>query len=58
MQDNTPTMKKKQANGYWEVYFNNGKLWFNQNYINGELCGLYQWYNRNGDLKDKSYYAR
>jgi hypothetical protein len=58
MQDKRPYNEKGEPHGYWETNWKDGKPWFKENYINGEQCGLYQWYNHYGDLKDTKYYAR
>ncbi len=30
--------------GYWEDYFNNGKLYSKGNYVNGKEEGVWEWY--------------
>lgn len=57
MQDDKKRLPLR-PHGNWFAYWSNSKLWINQNYINGELVGLYTWYNHDGVLKDKRYYAR
>jgi antitoxin component YwqK of YwqJK toxin-antitoxin module len=59
MQDKRPYNEKRQKHGYWETNWEDGKPCFKTNYINGKLCGLYQWYNRsNRKLIENEYYAK
>ena len=48
---------KGQANGLWERYHYNGKLWYKCVYYNGKEIGFEElyWYD-NGKVSVKSYY--
>ena len=50
-----PKNDKGQRHGYWEVYFDNGELWYKCVYINGELNGFEEWYSC-GKITEKRYY--
>jgi antitoxin component YwqK of YwqJK toxin-antitoxin module len=59
MEDNRPINKKGQAHGLWEAYYYMyGTLWYKLNYINGNVFGLYQYFNHEGKLLESRYYAR
>ena len=47
---------KRNKIGIWEKYYNNGKLYFKCNYINGILNGEYIQYYNNGQINYKTYY--
>ena len=51
-------MIKNQLNSedYWEVYHDNGKLWYKGNYVNGIREGYWEWLYSNGKLSSKEYY--
>jgi antitoxin component YwqK of YwqJK toxin-antitoxin module len=36
--------------GYWEYYWENGKLWYKGNYVNGIQEGYWEWYWSNGNI--------
>lgn len=62
MQDNKKDIRsrndKGQAHGYWEVYWNDGTLYYKCFYVNNIIYGysqLYETYEPNGK---KTYYAR
>ena len=44
-----------KPHGYWEVYHDNGKLWYSGNYVNGEEYGYWVEYHDNGKLQLKEY---
>lgn len=44
--------------GYWEVYFKNGKIMFKGNYSNGKRDGYCESYFKNGMIKSKGHYKR
>jgi len=54
--DITPRNDKYQPHGYWEIYFNNGKLMFKCIFINDKLNGFSEWYNFDGKTTEKNYY--
>jgi len=54
--DIEPRNDKGQAHGYWEVYWNNGKIWYKCVYINGKKNGLLEYYYDNGQLHNKCVY--
>jgi hypothetical protein len=37
--DITPLNEKKQRHGYWELYSDDGKIWFKRFYVNGQKIG-------------------
>ncbi len=47
---------KGELHGYWEVYHNNGNLWYKGNYINGEYIGNWEWFNVDGNIIEKVFY--
>jgi len=52
----TPTNAKGQRHGYWEYYWENGKLHFKCVYINGETNGFEELYcDNDGKLTHKRY---
>jgi len=51
-----PKNDKGQRHGYWEVYFDNGELWYKCVYINGVINGFEGFYNYVGILRRKNYY--
>ena len=53
-----PTNKKGQKHGHWKSYWTNGQLRWLRSYINGEQFGLSEWYDADGILINKQYYAR
>lgn len=42
--------------GYWEVYWGNGRLYFKGNYVNGKEHGYWEVYYYNGQSDFKGYY--
>jgi antitoxin component YwqK of YwqJK toxin-antitoxin module len=56
-------MEKNQTNqygnpnGYWEYYYDNGKLAFKGNYVNGNRHGYFESYWSNGQLFYKGNYV-
>lgn len=59
MQDKQPYNEHEKAHGYWVVYYDNGKLWYNGYFINGEPSGLFNWIHPWYDNESiKQYYAR
>jgi antitoxin component YwqK of YwqJK toxin-antitoxin module len=52
-----PLNEKEQQHGCWETYWRNGQLRWLRNYINGEHFGLSEWYDNDGILIKKRYYA-
>jgi len=54
--DEKPKNKESQRHGYWEYYYNNGKVQYKGYYINSKRDGLWEWYYDNGQLKQKEYY--
>ena len=51
-----PTNKHGQRHGLCIYYFDNGKLWFKQRYVNGERHGLREGYNVYDVLRSKRYW--
>jgi len=54
--DITPLNDKKQAHGYWEVYYSNGKLWYKCFLHNGKVVGYSEeekeeWYSTSVSVK-------
>ena len=45
-----------ERHGYWEVYYNNGKLNYKVGYINNLCHGLCETYFENGQLNWKGEY--
>lgn len=58
MQDKRPYNKKGQKHGYWVTYFSTGEIWWLENYVNGKQCGLDEWYDVTGQVKQRLYFAR
>ena len=54
--DLKPRNNKNQQHGYWEHYYDNGKLEFKGNYVNGQRHGLCESYHSDGELFYKGYY--
>jgi len=54
--DIEPKNAKGQRHGYWEYYFNTGKLLCKCVYINGKENGFEEWYNFDGKLTYKRYH--
>ncbi len=48
--------EKRQAHGYWEWCWGNGKLNSKGNFVNGIKTGYWEWYYDNGNLKSKQFY--
>ena len=44
--------------GYWEVYYSNGNLWYKGWYKNGKREGYWEEYYPDGILWFKGFYAR
>jgi hypothetical protein len=49
---------KGQAHGYWEVYWNDGTLYYKCFYVNNIEYGYSQLYETNEVYDIKEYYAR
>ena len=47
-----------ERHGIWEVYYDNGQLGFKCIYENGNLIGLWEWYDKGGLNKNIKFYAR
>jgi len=47
---------KGERHGPWEIYHDNGKLWYKKNYVNGKAQGLFEIYDSNGKLSYKQYF--
>jgi len=43
--------------GYWEMYYDNGKIMYRGNYINGKRDGYWEGYYNNGKLWYKGNYV-
>ena len=41
-------------NGVVETYYDNGKLWFRENYKDGKLDGLCETWDRDGNLVEST----
>jgi len=52
-----PHNNKGQRHGVWQTYFNNGKLEYKGNYVNGSQHGLCEHYYDNGQLQSKGNYV-
>ena len=48
--------KEGQRHGPWESYYENGKLSYKGNYLNGKVHGLFESYYSDGNLRFKSNY--
>ena len=48
--------EKGEKHGYWEIYYDNGKLYSKGNYVNGKEHGYWEVYWYNGELYYKGYY--
>lgn len=46
-----------QQHGYWEVYFENGQLYYKGSYHNGWCIGYWEEYS-SGELRRKAYYIK
>ena len=55
--DITPRNDKDEAHGSWERYWDNGQLWYNGNYVNGNRHGYFEYYYDNGQLWSKGNYV-
>jgi len=51
-----PRNTKGQAHGYWEVYWDNGRLCFKCIYNNSQGIGYEEWYDYYDCKLTKSYY--
>jgi antitoxin component YwqK of YwqJK toxin-antitoxin module len=45
-----------KANGIYKLYYPDGKLWYEVNYIDDKFNGIYKSYNYNGQLKEEVNY--
>jgi len=45
-----------QREGYWEVYWDNGKTWRKGYYNNGTKIGCWLYYHSNGTQYKKAYF--
>ena len=50
MQDKRQLNEKKQAHGYWEVYYPDGTLHFKGLFVNSDVVGPYESYSEDGSL--------
>lgn len=57
MQNKRPKNEQGNPHGCWESYWQNGQLRWLRNFINGQQFGLYEWYDSDGILIRKQYYA-
>ena len=48
---------KGERHGPWEVYHDNGNLWYKKNYVNGKEHGLCELYHSNGNPMYKKNYV-
>jgi len=48
---------KGKRHGYWEVYYDNGNLWYKGNYVDGKEHGYWELYHSNGNLCFKGNYV-
>ena len=48
--------ENNKKHGYWEEYWENGKLWDKGNYLNGKRHGYWEQYYPNGKLWYKGNY--
>jgi hypothetical protein len=53
-----PHNNKCQRHGYWEVYWQNGNLWFKAHYINDVAFGYRVSNNTQGTVFRETYYAK
>ena len=49
--------KEGKQEGYWEYYYDNGKLESKGKYINGKKEGYWEWYHSNGELYLINYFV-
>jgi len=55
--DIKPKNDKDQPHGYWELYYDNGKLHYKCLYINGKENGFEEWYSYSSRYTNiKNYY--
>lgn len=54
--ENVTRYEDNQQSGYFEDYYNNGKLYEQGNYCEDQRCGLWIRYYRNGTIKKTTYY--
>ena len=52
-----PTNDKGHAHGYCELFWDNGKLRYKGNFINGKPIGYSESYNINGNLILQVFFA-
>jgi len=57
MLDITPINENNQGHGYWEVYHDNGQLYYKGNYVDGKEHGYWEEYWDNGQLRYKGNYV-
>ena len=57
MHDN-PVNEAFQPHGYWVFRYPNKCVWYRGEFKNGEKCGLWEWYNRYGNLECIGEYKR
>ena len=50
MQDKKPEKDNGDAHGYWEVFYDNGKLHFKGMFIDNNVHGEYECYYLNGNM--------
>jgi len=50
-----PRNDKALAHGLWEMYYDNGNLYYRRHYINGEKIGFWERYFPEIDIR---FYAR
>lgn len=50
------TLKQKKRHGKWTFYHDNGKIWSTGNFDMGKSVGVFEIFNKEGQIKIKSYY--
>lgn len=58
MLDKKPINDYGQRHGRWVLYWDNGQVMFDFNYINKVASGLFTQYYSNGLIEEQTYYAR
>lgn len=54
--DIMPRDDQGNPHGYWEIYYDNAKLWHKGNYKHGNKHGYWECYHNNGPLSCKGNY--
>lgn len=50
------TLKEKKRHGKWTFYHDNGKVWSTGQFDMGKSVGVFEIFNKEGQIKIKSYY--